>query len=655
MRVGELLAARAASDIIGREAELARLQTLLDKDGPRVAHLHGIPGIGKSALLQLFTVEARTRGANVLLLDCREIEPTPEGFLAALADITHVPDGETGALAGRLGERGCPLVIALDTFEVFRLLDNWLRVTFIPVLPEHIRIILVGRHHPAVGWRIGGWERLTINLHLGPLDTTASVTLLSGQGAAPAHCRKLAESLHGHPLALRLAASAMDERPELHLSDATLQQIMDELTAMYLADVSDPVTCRLLEGAALVRRITVTLLGALFPDLNPDDAYQRLSKLIFTEASRDGLHVLDAARDALSRSLHARNPEQHLEYRRDAWRALNVKMAAAARPELWRYTADILYLIENPVIREAFFPSGASQLAVEQSCPDDLPAIRQIVQAHEGPEAAAAILGWWDVHPESIVVIRGIEEHCSGFCCRIDPSTVHDRALQADPITAAWRLHLADHPIPAGKHALFIRRWLGQCDGESPGDNQAACWMDLKRTYMEMRPDLHRVYLTVTDLGPYAAVAQQLGFRVLADRNVTLDGRTYHTAVLDFGPDSVDGWLADLAAAELGLPRRTDILDQEARELVLDDRRVPLTPLEFGVLVYLRGRQGQAVSREGLLRHVWGSEYTGWSNKVDTVIAGLRRKLCERAGTIETVTGVGYRYRHERTGQPAEK
>lgn len=124
-----------------------------------------------------------------------------------------------------------------------------------------------------------------------------------------------------------------------------------------------------------------------------------------------------------------------------------------------------------------------------------------------------------------------------------------------------------------------------------------------------------------------------------------MDDRAYHTAVLDFGPDSVDGWLADLAAAELELPRAADILDREAHELVLDGRRVALTPLEYGVLVYLRERRGKAVSREQLLRGVWLSEYTGWSNKVDAVIAGLRRKLGDHAERIETVTAVGYRYR----------
>jgi serine/threonine protein kinase len=71
---------------------------------------------------------------------------------------------------------------------------------------------------------------------------------------------------------------------------------------------------------------------------------------------------------------------------------------------------------------------------------------------------------------------------------------------------------------------------------------------------MELRPRLRRVYLTVRDFAPYAAVAQELGFEPIAEASVVLDGDTYYSAALDFGPDSVDGWLSTLIAAELGIP-----------------------------------------------------------------------------------------------------
>ena len=51
------------------------------------------------------------------------------------------------------------------------------------------------------------------------------------------------------------------------------------------------------------------------------------------------------------------------------------------------------------------------------------------------------------------------------------------------------------------------------------------------------------------------------------------------------------------------------------------------------------------MAREALLRDVWGYEWTGGSNVVEVAVSGLRRKLGDRAGAIETVRGVGYRLR----------
>ena len=112
--------------------------------------------------------------------------------------------------------------------------------------------------------------------------------------------------------------------------------------------------------------------------------------------------------------------------------------------------------------------------------------------------------------------------------------------------------------------------------------------------------------------------------------------------MLDFGPASVDGWLTGLVAVELGVGEG-DILDVAARQLVLDERRIGLTPLEFDVMHYLTEREGTAVSRTELLADVWGYDYDGGSNVVDVVVRSLRKKLGERAALIETVRGTGYR------------
>jgi DNA-binding response OmpR family regulator len=157
---------------------------------------------------------------------------------------------------------------------------------------------------------------------------------------------------------------------------------------------------------------------------------------------------------------------------------------------------------------------------------------------------------------------------------------------------------------------------------------------------MEMRPQLRRVYLTLHDLTPYGPVAQRLGFQPLAGDQL-VDIR-YTSAMLDFGSASVDGWLASLGAAELGVEQ--EMLDAQAHELVLDGQRVKLTKLEFEVFQYLYERKGVVVSRASLVEDVWGWKHTG-SNVVEAVVRTLRKKLGDRSAAIETIRGTGYRFR----------
>lgn len=645
-RMADVLAHQAQKEFIGRAAELAVLRTALDADGPRVIHVHGIAGIGKSALLARFAVDARAAGAVVVQLDCRRIEPTETGFLHALGESIGAGTG-IGALTQRLGALGATVVLTLDTYEVFRLMDTWLRQVFVPALTGNVRLIVCGRERPFAAWyALPGGGRFLQSIALAPLDKQVAAQLLVRLGVRDEEAARLARFTHGHPLALRLAAAACEERPGLALEQASLQQALDELTRMFLADVGDATTRHILEGASIARRTTISLLRSLFPELAPQDAYDRLQRLPFVDAASDGLIIHDAVREAIARSLRARDPSRYLDYKRAAWRQLRTETSSAGGGELWRYTADMLFLVENPVVRDAFFPSGTQQLSVEPARGRDDECVTRIIRAHDETHAATVLLGWWQRLPEAFSVVRGRNGAVVGLCCKVAADDVATADwLGEDPVAAQWCLHLTRNPLSPGERALFCRRWLSLAEGEAPCDVQAAIWLDLKRTYMEMRPTLRRVYLSLRDLPTYAPVAQCLGFVALAGQEAVLDGMAYHNAMLDFGPDSVDGWLADLAAAELGIARTPELLDVAARELVLDGTRVGLTPLEFDLIDYLLAHAGAAVSRGELLRHIWGSTYTGNSNVVDAVVCTLRRKLGGQARRLETVSGVGYRIR----------
>jgi hypothetical protein len=643
-KVRELLNQRASDSVFGRTQEIAHLLEIFDKNAPLVVYLHGITGIGKSTLVEAFAARERERKTPVIRLDCRLMEPTERGFMHQLSTALERKTLTLEKVSEHLARMSRRVVLALDNYEVFRLMDTWLRQVFVPSLGDNVRVLLSGREPPSPAWLVAReWQGLFHRLSLAPLRNTDSLNILRGAGLGEKDAVRINRFARGHPLALKLAASAALERPGFDLREETVHNVVQELTRIYLADIDDSVVRRALEASSVVRRITRSILAAMLRDM-PADLFERLRSIPLVESRPDGLMLHDAVRGSIAAALQAADPSAYREYCRAALRQLRGEVRTAGTPELWRYTADLIYLIENPVVREAFFPSESPQFAVEPALAKDGREIRQITKKHEGDEALKTIAFWWDNQPAAFRVARDDSDRVAGFYCMFDPCGVNKTLLAQDPIISKWWHHLRSNRVENNEKVLFLRRWLSREEGELPSPVQAACWLDIKRTYMELRPNLRRVYLTVHDLPIYAPVAIKLGFRPLADCNVLLDGSLYHTAMLDFGPSSVDGWISGLVAAELGA-EENGILDVDARELTLDGVRVDLTKLEFEVLHYLSQNEGKAISRDQLLDDVWGQTYHGGSNVVDVVIRSLRKKIGTRSEMIETVRGVGYRFR----------
>jgi DNA-binding response OmpR family regulator len=82
------------------------------------------------------------------------------------------------------------------------------------------------------------------------------------------------------------------------------------------------------------------------------------------------------------------------------------------------------------------------------------------------------------------------------------------------------------------------------------------------------------------------------------------------------------------------------------REVRRDGESVRLSTTEFELLAYLIGNRGRVLSREQILRAVWGYDYDPGTNVVDVYVGYLRRKLRGRGGRapIATVRSVGYRF-----------
>jgi DNA-binding response OmpR family regulator len=87
-------------------------------------------------------------------------------------------------------------------------------------------------------------------------------------------------------------------------------------------------------------------------------------------------------------------------------------------------------------------------------------------------------------------------------------------------------------------------------------------------------------------------------------------------------------------------------LDLLSRQVRRAGDLVRLSSTEFELLHYLMRNSGRVLTREQILRAVWGYEYDPGTNVVDVYVGYLRRKLgrADRRAPIVTVRTVGYRF-----------
>ncbi len=81
------------------------------------------------------------------------------------------------------------------------------------------------------------------------------------------------------------------------------------------------------------------------------------------------------------------------------------------------------------------------------------------------------------------------------------------------------------------------------------------------------------------------------------------------------------------------------------REVLVNGSQIELTFTEFGILNYLARRPGWVFTRSQIVDAVRGDDYYVTDRSVDVQIVGLRKKLGSAGNYIETVRGVGYRFK----------
>ena len=87
------------------------------------------------------------------------------------------------------------------------------------------------------------------------------------------------------------------------------------------------------------------------------------------------------------------------------------------------------------------------------------------------------------------------------------------------------------------------------------------------------------------------------------------------------------------------------VISPSSHTVKVDGEKVELTLKEFNLLLYLMENEGIVLDRDSILNTVWGYSFDGENRTVDVHIRHLREKLRNEGQRIETVKGVGYKFR----------
>jgi two-component system alkaline phosphatase synthesis response regulator PhoP len=93
------------------------------------------------------------------------------------------------------------------------------------------------------------------------------------------------------------------------------------------------------------------------------------------------------------------------------------------------------------------------------------------------------------------------------------------------------------------------------------------------------------------------------------------------------------------------------VIDPARHQVVVGGEEVAFTVTEFKLLHTLASSPGRAFRREELLDRVMGDDVFLIDRNIDVHVLAVRRKLGEHRGLVETVRGVGYRFRHPGEGK----
>jgi len=512
-RLGELVDSERHRNFVGRRRELAGFDdAVAGRSSCRVLFVHGPGGIGKTTLLLELRARARLAGRAVVLLDGRDVDPSPEGFEHAVA-------AALGRDASRPRDAESPVnvVLLVDGYEQLAPIDSWLRGEFIPSLAADSVVILAGRDAPTAAWLVdAGWRHVVAVYRLDPFDVAESGQLFDLADVAAQNRQPLMALGRGHPLALALLADAA----RTGVVPTSLADVPALVSALLDSLLRGAPTQAHVDGLAVCAKAWLTTED-LLRDVVGDEApavWAWLERRPFIVSGPRGLTPHDLARDVLDTEFERRSPERYRSLHRIVHDHAIGALRAAKGSDRQVRAQQLMYLH-----RRAPFTAAIGVLRTQGSTavlparPGEHDEVLSLIKRFEGPDSARLAEAWLDLQPEGLSVVR-TEEGVRGFAFHVFHPT--GSALEErDPVVRAALDHVAQHgPTRPGERVNIVRFVSGR--HEHQRDLYAVLAGPVSSLVEWVTRPLAWSFVTVTDSAFWEPVFDYLGFARLIEADL---------------------------------------------------------------------------------------------------------------------------------------
>jgi hypothetical protein len=446
--LGDLVVAARDQAFVGRVAERAVFRSALagDSHAPSVLYLHGPGGIGKSALLRRFALEAQEAGRPVIEVDGRTVAATPEDFEHAAGKAIGEPN----------------TVLLVDTFELCHGLEHWLWEQFLPRLPLGTVVVVAGRAAPDPRWVADpGWAELLRVVRLRDLAREDAAAFLRVRGVPAGAHHALMSFTSGNPLALSLAVAVAVQRGTDGARGTADwspgQDVIATLLPQLVGHAPSAAHRTALEVCAQADVTSEALLRAMMGE-DAAELFAWLRTQPFVESTASGLFPHDVVREVLAADLRWRDPEGFTALRRRMYHHLLARVREVPAAQVLQAMNSLVYLDRSLGHLADTLVWDPEDAVREMPCtPDDESRVVDLVHLTEGAESAAIARFWLNRQPEAFRVYRSNRtDEITAFSTLLRLSGPEGEDV--DPVVAAaWSHARAGSPLRAGEHMAVAR------------------------------------------------------------------------------------------------------------------------------------------------------------------------------------------------------